>query len=143
MKKKVVVWLLLVSVAIGCALFIKSASNKSYLILKNGEFIDIIEWTDDSNDTLVWRFERYQNEIKNGAKLTVRQQQVAIFVNEGQIADIFTYDCSFVFNTSKPEGAARKLLDSSLAHQFGWSPKLSIKESIELVIQSYLQNQAA
>jgi len=55
-----------------------------------GEFIDIIEWTDDSNDTLVWRFERYQNEIKNGAKLTVRQQQVAIFVNEGQIADIFT-----------------------------------------------------
>jgi len=55
-----------------------------------GEFIDIIEWTDSSNDTLVWRFERYQNEIKNGAKLTVRQQQVAIFVNEGQIADIFT-----------------------------------------------------
>jgi len=55
-----------------------------------GEFIDIIEWVDDSNDTLVWRFERYQNEIKNGAKLTVRQQQVAILVNEGQIADIFT-----------------------------------------------------
>lgn len=54
-----------------------------------GEFIDIVEWTDDSNDTLVWRFERYQNEIKNGAKLTVRQNQVAIFVNEGQIADIF------------------------------------------------------
>lgn len=55
-----------------------------------GEFIDIIEWTDDSNETLVWRFERYQNEIKNGAKLTVRQQQVAIIVNEGQIADVFT-----------------------------------------------------
>lgn len=55
-----------------------------------GEFVDIIEWTDDSNDTLVWRFERYQNEIKNGAKLTVRQQQAAIFVNEGQIADVFT-----------------------------------------------------
>lgn len=59
------------------------------------------------------------------------------------IADILDYDCSFVFNTSKPEGAARKLLDSSLAHQFGWSPKLSIKESIELVIESYLQKQAA
>ena len=55
-----------------------------------GELIDIIEWTDDSNDTLVWRFERYQNEIKNGAKLIVRQQQVAIFVNEGKIADVFT-----------------------------------------------------
>ncbi len=55
-----------------------------------GELIDIIEWTDDSNDTLVWRFERYENEIKNGAKLIVRQQQVAIFVNEGQIADVFS-----------------------------------------------------
>ncbi|WP_260258784.1 SPFH domain-containing protein [Vibrio intestinalis] len=54
-----------------------------------GEFVDIIEWIDDSNDTLVWRFERYQNEIKNGAQLTVRQGQVAIFVNEGQIADVF------------------------------------------------------
>lgn len=55
-----------------------------------GELIDIIEWIDDSNDTLVWRFERYENEIKNGAKLVVRQQQVAIFVNEGQIADVFS-----------------------------------------------------
>ncbi len=53
------------------------------------EFIDIIEWTDDSNNTLVHRFERYQNEIKYGAQLTVRESQVAVFVNEGQIADIF------------------------------------------------------
>jgi membrane protease subunit (stomatin/prohibitin family) len=37
-----------------------------------GEFIDIVEWLDSSNDTIVWRFPRYQNEIKNGAKLTVR-----------------------------------------------------------------------
>ncbi len=56
--------------------------------LKN-EFIDIIEWTDSSNDTMVWRFPRYQNEIKNGAKLTVRESQVAVFVNEGQFADVF------------------------------------------------------
>ena len=54
--------------------------------LKN-EFIDIIDWTDDSNNTMVWRFPRYQNEIKMGAKLTVRESQVAIFVNEGQMAD--------------------------------------------------------
>ena len=53
------------------------------------EFIDIIEWIDDSNNTLVHRFERYQNEIKYGAQLTVRESQVAVFVNEGQIADIF------------------------------------------------------
>jgi membrane protease subunit (stomatin/prohibitin family) len=55
-----------------------------------GEFIDIIEWLDDSQDTIVYRFEREDNEIKNGAKLTVRESQVAVFVNEGQIADVFT-----------------------------------------------------
>ncbi len=54
-----------------------------------GEFVDIIEWTDDSNDTMVHRFERYGNEIKYGAELTVRESQTAVFVNEGQIADVF------------------------------------------------------
>ncbi len=53
------------------------------------EFIDIIEWLDDTNDTIAHRFERYQNEIKNEAKLIVREGQVAVFVNEGQIADVF------------------------------------------------------
>ena len=60
-----------------------------------GEFIDIVEWTDDTRDTIVWRFPRYDNEIKNGAKLVVRESQTAVFVNEGQIADVFppgTYD---------------------------------------------------
>ncbi len=55
-----------------------------------GEFVDVIEWTDNSNDTMVYRFERYGNEIKYGAKLTVRESQVAVFVNEGEIADIFS-----------------------------------------------------
>ena len=55
-----------------------------------GQFIDVIEWIDDSNDTMVWRFPRYGNEIKYGAKLIVRESQVAVFVNEGEIADIFT-----------------------------------------------------
>lgn len=54
-----------------------------------GELIDIIEWLDDSNDTMVYRFERRNNEIKYGAKLTVREGQAAVFINEGQIADIF------------------------------------------------------
>ena len=53
------------------------------------EFVDIVEWIDESRDTLVWRFPRYQNEIKNGAKLTVREGQIAVFVNEGQVADVF------------------------------------------------------
>lgn len=54
------------------------------------ELVDIIEWTDDSSDTMVWRFPRYENEIKNGAQLIVRQSQVAVFVNRGEIADVFT-----------------------------------------------------
>ena len=56
--------------------------------LKN-EFIDVIEWVDSSNNTIVWKFPRYQNEIKMGAKLTVRESQVAVFMNEGKIADVF------------------------------------------------------
>src|SRR4029453_1782858 len=48
-----------------------------------GEFIDIIEWLDDSRDTIVWRFPRYDNEIKMGSQLIVRESQVAVFVNEG------------------------------------------------------------
>src|ERR1700754_2811812 len=51
------------------------------------ELIDIIEWVDDSNHTLVWRFPRYQNEIKNGAQLIVRPGQMAVFVHRGQIPD--------------------------------------------------------
>jgi len=54
-----------------------------------GEFIDIIEWLDESQDVMVYRFERHNNEIKYGAKLTVRESQVAVFVDEGQIADVF------------------------------------------------------
>lgn len=54
-----------------------------------GELIDIIEWIDDSKHTLVWRFPRYQNEIKNGAQLIVRPGQKAIFVHRGEIADVF------------------------------------------------------
>ena len=54
-----------------------------------GELVDIIEWIDDSRHTLVWRFPRYHNEIKNGAQLIVRPGQVAVFVHRGQIADVF------------------------------------------------------
>ncbi len=54
------------------------------------EFIDIIEWLDYTDDTICYRFERYQNEIKNEAKLIVREGQTAVFVNEGQLADVFT-----------------------------------------------------
>ena len=52
------------------------------------QFIDVIEWTDNSHDTMVYRFPRHNNEIKYGAKLTVRESQIAVFVNEGVIADV-------------------------------------------------------
>jgi membrane protease subunit (stomatin/prohibitin family) len=54
-----------------------------------GELIDIVEWLDDDPQTLVWRFPRYHNQIKNGARLIVRPGQVALFVHQGRIADVF------------------------------------------------------
>ena len=54
-----------------------------------GEFIDVIEWVDQTNDTLLWKFPRRDNAIKNGAQLTVRESQMAVFVDEGKFADIF------------------------------------------------------
>src|SRR5262245_53296405 len=54
-----------------------------------GELVDIIEWLDDTGRTLVWRFPRYHNQIKNGARLIVRPGQVAVFVTEGRLADVF------------------------------------------------------
>lgn len=54
-----------------------------------GELIDIVQWLDDSNDTLLYRFPRYNNEIKHGARLVVREGQAAVFIDEGRIADVF------------------------------------------------------
>ena len=53
------------------------------------QFIDIIEWTDDSRDTLSYRFPDEDKEIKNGAQLIVRESQVAQFVYLGQFGDTF------------------------------------------------------
>ena len=54
------------------------------------QFIEIIEWLDETNDTLVYRFPVYNQEIKMNAQLTVRENQVALFINEGKAADLFT-----------------------------------------------------
>ncbi len=67
-----------------------AGGNMGLLDKIRGEFIDIIEWTEPSDSGLLaYRFPRYNNEIKIGAKLTVREGQNAVFVNEGQIADVF------------------------------------------------------
>ncbi|MBD9525598.1 SPFH domain-containing protein [Paracoccus sp. PAR01] len=61
----------------------------SILDIFGGEFIDIIEWTDDTRDTMVYRFPTVGKAIKYGAKLTVREGQAAVFIHEGQLADVF------------------------------------------------------
>lgn len=61
----------------------------AFLDKLKGELVDIIEWNEDGSDTVVWRFPRYQDEIKNGAQLTVRPGQAAVFVNQGKVADVF------------------------------------------------------
>jgi membrane protease subunit (stomatin/prohibitin family) len=53
------------------------------------QFIDIIHWTEDDGQTMAWRFPMQDFEIQHGAQLTVRESQMAVFVNEGKIADVF------------------------------------------------------
>ena len=53
------------------------------------QFIDVIQWTEDSDGTLAWRFPMSGMEIQNGAMLVVRESQMAVFVNEGKVADVF------------------------------------------------------
>jgi membrane protease subunit (stomatin/prohibitin family) len=59
-----------------------------FSFIKN-QFIEVIEWTDTTNNTMVYRFPVENKEIKMGAQLTVRESQVAVFVNEGTIADVY------------------------------------------------------
>ena len=53
------------------------------------QFIDILEWTESGDGTLAWRYPMADNEIQYGGSLTVRESQVAVFVNEGKVADVF------------------------------------------------------
>jgi membrane protease subunit (stomatin/prohibitin family) len=53
------------------------------------QFIDVIQWTEESDGTLAWRFPMAGMEIQNGGQLVVRESQMAVFVNEGKVADVF------------------------------------------------------
>ena len=68
------------------------------------ELVDIVEWIDESNDTMVWRFPRYENEIKYGAQLVVRQAQAAVFA-VGALAGLV----GVVFLSRVPEPAAQPI----------------------------------
>ncbi|MBP8270494.1 MAG: SPFH domain-containing protein, partial [Sphaerotilus sp.] len=52
------------------------------------QFIDVLEWSESGDGVLAWRYPMADNEIQNGAVLTVRESQMAVFVNEGQVADV-------------------------------------------------------
>lgn len=58
-------------------------------LFSSSQFIDVIEWTDESSDLLVYRVPVANREIKMGAQLTVRESQSAAFVNEGKLADLY------------------------------------------------------
>ena len=53
------------------------------------QFIDVLQWTEEGDGTLAWRYPMEGMEIQNGAALTVRESQMAVFVNEGKVADVF------------------------------------------------------
>ena len=53
------------------------------------QFIDVLQWTEDSDGTLAWRYPMAGMEIQNGATLVVRESQMALFVDEGTVADVF------------------------------------------------------
>jgi len=53
------------------------------------QFIDILQWTESEDGVLAWRYPMQDMEIQNGGTLVVRDSQMAMFVNEGQIADVF------------------------------------------------------
>jgi len=57
--------------------------------LVKSQFIDVIEWTDNTSNTMVYKYDMNGKEIMMGAQLTVRESQVAIFVNEGELADVY------------------------------------------------------
>ena len=53
------------------------------------QFIDILQWTETGDGTLAWRYPMQDMEIQTGGQLVVRESQMAMFVNEGQVADVF------------------------------------------------------
>ncbi len=73
--------------------------------LKNqvgAQFLDVLEWTDDSRDTLVYRFPTFQKAIQDGGTLVVREGQAAVFVSEGKISEVFGPGTHEISTRTKP-----------------------------------------
>ena len=90
------------------------------------QFIDILQWTESGDGVLAWRFPMAEMEIQYGASLTVRESQMAVFVNEGKAADLFgpgrDKDCFYVFDCCENLeffGGAYGLSGRALADRIG------------------------
>ena len=75
-----------------------------------GEFIDIVEWIDDTRDTMVWRFPRHDNEIKNGAKLIVRESPQQAGLSAPAIAGLLVLGISILFVIMRPKAITEEAL---------------------------------
>ncbi len=63
------------------------------------QFLDVVQWLDDSNDIMAWRFPFRGQEIQNGGKLIVRPSQAAVFMDEGRFGDVFVQPNTYTLNT--------------------------------------------
>jgi len=99
------------------------------------ELVDIIEWLDESRNVLVWRFPRYENEIKTGAKLIVREGQQAIFIKEGKLADVFTPGTYSLETKNLP------ILSTIMGWKFGfdspWKAEVYFVSTIKFIDQKW------
>ncbi|MBP6095651.1 MAG: SPFH domain-containing protein [Methyloversatilis sp.] len=66
------------------------------------QFIDVLQWNEDSDGVLAWRHPMQDFEIQYGARLTVRESQMAVFVNEGKVADVFGPDLHTLTTSTLP-----------------------------------------
>ena len=78
------------------------------------QFIEVIEWLDDSGNTILYRFPVHGQEIKNGARLTVRESQAAVFVFQGQIADVFGPGLYTIDGGNTPDSVQARRLETWL-----------------------------
>ena len=83
------------------------------------QFIDVIQWTEPEDGILAYRYPMEDMEIQNGGKLTVRDSQMAVFVNEGRIADVFG---------ARPLHADHAdAADSDVPHELGQSVQVAVQ----------------
>ena len=72
-----------------CKVWVEASRHMSLRDFLSKQFIDVIEWVEPEDGILAYRYPMQDREIQNGGKLTVRDSQMAVFVNEGRVADAF------------------------------------------------------